>query len=299
MRHFTFKKIDAFATEHSTGNPAGAIYLDSLDDISADEMQRIAKELEGFVNEVGYVAPLDESCFQLRYYSSEREVDFCGHATIAIMHDLITNNRDLLSKERLRLVTTKGESLVENRIYQEDAVFITAPEPVFSPMNISKDRIAEALGIAPVGISPDYPAAIVNAGLQTLVLPLRDLQTILSLAPTFKILKDFCVENELDIIAVFSDEVSDPHHAYRTRVFAPRFGYLEDPATGSGNAAFGCYLLQQKRWDGSLMAIEQNGIAERPNIIKLASRQDDKYEQQVMFGGGAIVRIAGKYRLTE
>jgi len=44
-------------------------------------MQAIARELKGFVNEVGYLCRLDKDLFDLKYYSSEREVDFCGHAT--------------------------------------------------------------------------------------------------------------------------------------------------------------------------------------------------------------------------
>jgi predicted PhzF superfamily epimerase YddE/YHI9 len=46
MKKFRFKKIDAFATQKSDGNPAGMVYLDSLDDITTDEMLRIAKELK-------------------------------------------------------------------------------------------------------------------------------------------------------------------------------------------------------------------------------------------------------------
>lgn len=99
MKIFKFKKIDAFAAGVSTGNPAGAIYLNSLKDITISEMQRIARELKGFVNEVGYLCQLDKDYFDLKYYSSEREVDFCGHATIAIMYDLIKNRGDLLSED--------------------------------------------------------------------------------------------------------------------------------------------------------------------------------------------------------
>lgn len=50
MKEFNFKKIDAFATESSTGNPAGYIRLAELADITTAEMQQIAKELKGFVN---------------------------------------------------------------------------------------------------------------------------------------------------------------------------------------------------------------------------------------------------------
>ena len=46
MKKFKFKKIDAFATEKSDGNPAGYIWLNSHSDIDDKEMLQIAKELK-------------------------------------------------------------------------------------------------------------------------------------------------------------------------------------------------------------------------------------------------------------
>ena len=108
----------------------------------------------------------------------------------------------------------------------------------------------------------------------------------------------FCLNHAIDIVTVFSDDVADSNNAFRTRVFAPTFGYLEDPATGSGNAALGYYLLRQKRWDGTMMSLEQNGSLEFPNIIKLMTHYDEEHNIRVVFGGGAIVRISGEYLLS-
>lgn len=51
-------------------------------------MQQIARELAGFVSEVVYIYS-DEGYTTLRYFSPEREMAFCGHCTVAVMHDLI------------------------------------------------------------------------------------------------------------------------------------------------------------------------------------------------------------------
>lgn len=297
MKTFAFKKIDAFATQNSGGNPAGVIYLDTGQIISVQEMQRIARELKGFVSEVGYVRQLDETSFDLKYYSAEREVDFCGHATVAIMYDLVKNNAALIHKQTLKIVTNKGTLIVENRIMQQDAVFISAPNPTFMSWNVAKQDLAQALNISPDDINDAFPTSIVNAGLQTLIVPINTLQATLTVLPRLETLKQFCQDNAIDIITMFTDEVADKSNAYRTRIFAPTFGYLEDPATGSGNAAFGHYLLQNGQWDGKSMALEQNGEYAKPNIVKLATKFDEQSESQVIFGGGAIVRIEGTYFL--
>ncbi len=297
MKKFKFKKIDAFATQKSDGNPAGMIHLDALDDITTDEMLRIAKELKGFVSEVGYVRGIDENTFDLKYYSSEREVDFCGHATIAIMYDLIKNSENLINKKRINIITCKGNLIVENRISNEDSVFITAPAPVFSSNEVNSESIAKALRIDLDEINNGCPISVVNAGLETLIVPIKSLNGILSISPILDELKKFCIENLIDIITVYTDEVVDQKNRYRTRVFAPTFGYLEDPATGSGNCAFGYYLMKNKIWDGTFMSLEQNGSLENPNIIKLMAKDTEGAKPQVVFGGGAIVRIDGEYIL--
>jgi PhzF family phenazine biosynthesis protein len=297
MKKFKFKKIDAFATQKSDGNPAGMVYLESFDDITPDDMLKIAKELEGFVSEVGYVWRIEENTFSLKYYSSEREVDFCGHATIAIMYDLIKNSDDLINKKQINIITCKGKLIVENRISSEDAVFITAPVPVFSKDKIDLESVAKALRISSLEINNDYPISILNSGLETLIVPIKNISAVLSISPVLDELKEFCIDNSIDIITVYTDEVAYKRNRYRSRVFAPTFGYLEDPATGSGNSALGYYLLQNRIWDGTFMSLEQNRSFENPNIIKLLAKDTEGTKPQVVFGGGAIVRIEGEYIL--
>lgn len=289
---YRFKKIDAFAADGSGGNPAGAVYLDDPDALSEAGMQQVAKELKGFVSEVAYVWPLGETAFGLRYYSSEREVAFCGHATVAVLYDLLGSDSGLRALPAVTVHTKNDTLTVENRITAEDAVYITAPEATYRDDVPNRDAIAEVLGIEASGIDTAHETTIVNAGLETLIVPIRSLQAILGVAPDLERLKVFCLERGIDIVILFTPEVHDAQNRYRTRVFAATFGYLEDPATGSGNSAFGYYLLQRGLWNGEPMRIEQNGERSAHNIVRLTTR-----EGRVLFGGGAVVKIEGHYRL--
>ena len=297
MKKFKFKKINAFATEKSDGNPAGMVNLNESDNISTDEMLLIAKELKGFVSEVGYVKQIDKNTFDLKYYSSEREVDFCGHATIAIMYNLIKNSNEFIKEKHFNIITKKGKLEVENRINQENAVFISAPQPIFSAKKISQDSIVKSLKIDTSELDGSYPISIVNAGLETLIVPIKTLKGIISISPNLEELNNFCTHNGIDIIIVYSQDVVHTENKFRTRVFAPTFGYLEDPATGSGNSALGYYLIKNKIWDGASMSIEQNGNIEHSNIIKLKAKNTKGQKFQVVFGGGAVVKIEGNYFL--
>lgn len=298
MKEFRFKKLDAFATVTSTGNPAGMILLESPEDISEQEMLQIAWELRGFVSEVGYVWQTEKDCFSLRYFSAEKEVIFCGHATIAIMYDLISHSPYLAGLNRINVTTRESDLVVENCISKENAVYVSAPKAVFHARTVPKDDIASALRILEKELGPALPM-IINAGLDTLVVQINDLSTTLRVTPELAALKDFCEKIKVDIITIFTSETAFADNGYRSRVFAPTFGYLEDPATGSGNAALGNFLLQQGLWDGSLLTIEQNNSMQAPNSISLRATVDEDGGRSVIFGGGAIERIRGTYLLHQ
>lgn len=298
MRTLDFKKIDAFASKKSSGNPAAVVYLDSLDDLTSTEMLQIAKELQGYVSEVGYVSPGTNVDYQLRYFSAEREVAFCGHATIAILNDIIANNKSMQSKPTLSIATQNDTLTVENHYRKDKCVYISAPAPKFSTISVNQADITSALSCSADKIEMSRPMQIINAGLETLIIPMANLSAILSVTPSIEILKNFCIQMGIDIIILYTDETSTMDSHYRTRVFAPTYGYLEDPATGSGNAALGYYLLGNNMWKGESIKVEQNSFIDKPNFVRLFSRTIDENKSQVWFGGGAVLKIDGKYILS-
>ncbi|MCX6005314.1 MAG: PhzF family phenazine biosynthesis isomerase, partial [Chloroflexi bacterium] len=172
--------------------------------------------------------------------------------------------------------------------------YITTPHPQLNSLNLSKREIADALNIKPEDIHHDSDLALINAGLNTLIVPINDLHSCLSILPDQAGLKFFCLNNNIDIVLVFTGEVADKNNQYRTRVFAPKYGYLEDPATGSGNSALGYYLLNKGMWNGGRLNIEQNNSYDSPNIVKL-NTINKQGEARVIFGGAATVKIDGCY----
>ena len=235
--------------------------------------------------------------FSVCVFSSEREVAFCGHATIAIMYDLISNDISLQTRQLLSIETRTDLLQIENRYPDEKCVYISAPSPKFSKRIINADEIAIALKCDVGDIGKTKPIQIINAGLETLVVPMAGLSNILSISPDIYILKQFCLNIDVDIILLYSSEVANKDCQYRTRVFAPTFGYLEDPATGSGNSAFGYYLQANKFWTDDKIRIEQNAFFDSPNFVKLIAKKSGSNETRIWFGGGAKVKIDGHYIL--
>lgn len=80
MRGYLYKKINAFASDSSTGNPAACLYLEKGQTLSEEAMQAIAREHKGFVSEVVYCAPLPDSRYRLRYFLPSARWSFAGMA---------------------------------------------------------------------------------------------------------------------------------------------------------------------------------------------------------------------------
>lgn len=298
MRELQFKKIDAFTDGNSSGNPAGVVLLKNSKELTEEEMQRIAKKQKGIVNEVAFCTPIDSGFYSLKYYSSECEVEFCGHATIACMYDLIKNEPSLLNTKTIMIKTSKGDLPVTNDISNSDSVFISAPVPEYLICGLLVNDIAKNLNIPEDTIDKNQEISIINGGLKTLIVPITSLHQIVKIQPDQITLQDFCVNNNIDIILVFSSEVSYEVNMFRTRVFAPKYGYLEDPATGSGNAAFGYYLIKKKKWGGEILPIEQGPSLEHPNIVKLKTVFSSGI-QRVLFGGNATVKYIAMVDLNK
>ncbi|WP_167955194.1 PhzF family phenazine biosynthesis protein [Anaerosporobacter faecicola] len=290
MATYLYKKINAFTTTTGKGNPAACLYLSHNQVLSSQQMQDIAADHKGFVSEVVFCTEEDIGSYHLRYYSSECEIAFCGHGTIACMYELLRSSETLCSLPTLTFRTNKETLTVYNSLAEENAVFIAAPTPTVYDVSVTADSVCSALGLSKESLDTQPPLALIDAGLRTLIVPICSLQATLSLQPDRPSLQQYCLTNNIDIILVYTKETSSESHYARTRVFAPKFGYLEDPATGSGNSAFGYYLLQQGLWDGSVIRLEQNGHKTSYNEILLK-----KQGERVLFGGCCTTIIDGHY----
>jgi len=293
MKALEYRKIDAFTSGNSLGNPAACIYLTAEQILTEAEMLNIAQQHKGFVSEVIYCLCKSKSVFNLTYYSSECEVDFCGHGTIACMYDLIKETSELHGLKEIVIHTNKkGKLTVYNEIEAQNAVYITAPSPRHIGSNLDAGEIAENMSLTINQISDSYPIDIIDAGLKTLIVPIKAYKDEIGIFPNEQVLKSFCLSHGIDIILIYTHETNDSQNKAHTRVFAPKFGYLEDPATGSGNSAFGYYMLKNNIWNGNPITIEQGGNDRIFNTVNLSFK-----ENCVLFGGKATRRIKGIYYL--
>ncbi|MBP7901507.1 MAG: PhzF family phenazine biosynthesis protein [Spirochaetes bacterium] len=291
MKSYKFKKMDVFAGEKSYGNPAAVIYPNEK--ITPDDMQKIAYELKCFVSEAVYIFKdnSSEADYHLRYFSCEREVPFCGHGTVGAMYDMIKSSED--GRPVIKIRTMKGVLEIENRIAEDDSVYVTAPEAQFYDYKFDRAELSAALNIDPSSVSDKYSLNAVNVGQDILLVPLKTLDDVVNCSPDYETIRKYCLSNKVEIVNVYTEDVKYPRNMIRSRVFAPGFGYLEDPATGSANSALSYFLKRENAWNGDPFLIEQGSDEADPNIVRIIFKNN-----RVLFGGNSKTRIDGNYFLV-
>ncbi len=106
MKELQIFIVDAFTNQQFKGNPAGVVFYEDV--LSKSEMIKIAKELNQ--TETAFILkPNDKTTHvKVRYFTVTQEIDFCGHATIALAWILGTKFDFVKDKKSLILNTNVG-----------------------------------------------------------------------------------------------------------------------------------------------------------------------------------------------
>jgi PhzF family phenazine biosynthesis protein len=271
------ERIAAFADGKVGGNPAGVVICDALPDAAA--MQGLAREV-GY-SETVFAAPSGEG-WRVRYFAPEVEVDFCGHATIALGAALALQCGD----GTFRLQLNNAGITVEG---QRDGSIITAAlqSPPTSSKPASSRLVAEALALfayAPADLDARIPPAIANAGANHLVLALESRERLSAMHYDLDAGRTLAAAESLVTISLVHAETSQRFHA---RNPFPIGGVYEDPATGAAAAALAGYLRD--------LGWPHNGA------IEIVQGEDmgvpSRLHAQIPATPGASIRVSGMARL--
>lgn len=227
------RRYTAFTTVPTGGNPAGVWIGDALP--QPQEMQRIAAEV-GF-SETAFIAPANGLARTVRYFSPEREIDFCGHATIA--SGVVLGETQGAGTYGFSIRPGAIPVRVQERDGQwEAALTSVAPRHEPAPAGLVGDALA-ALRWHAADLDPAIPPARAFAGIWHLVLAVRSLERLEKLEYDFGRLKALMLADGLTTLQLVWRERMDLFHS---RNPFPVGGVVEDPATGAAAAALGGYL---------------------------------------------------------
>jgi trans-2,3-dihydro-3-hydroxyanthranilate isomerase len=303
---YLFLTADVFTDRPFGGNPL-AVVPDARG-ISTERMQQVAREMN--LSETVFVLPPEDPAHtrKLRIFTPGAELPFAGHPTVGTAHVLASIGEVPLSAAETRIVFEEGVGPVPVTIRSEEGrpVFCqlsAAKMPEFGPAPASRADLAEMLGLSPEDLlesaeGSDAPQAV-SCGVPFLFIPLRDRAAV----GRARLRTD---RWEATVSGGWAKEVyvfaRDPELAgshLRSRMFAPRMGIPEDPATGAAAASFGGYLASRSpERDGTLRwVIEQGFEMGRPSLLHLEVDKKDGEVTAVRVGGSSVLMSEGTMEL--
>jgi predicted PhzF superfamily epimerase YddE/YHI9 len=293
-----YSVIDVFGTAPYTGNPV-AVVTDG-EGLSTEQMQRFAAWTN--LSETTFVlAPtVPEADYRVRIFTPVQELPFAGHPTLGTCHVWLQAQPEGLRGGR-RVTGGVAAQHGGGAVVQEGAVVQQCDAGLVS-LRVERDRIAfSAPRLLREGPVRDEPllehiaevlrierAAIVDAewadnGPGWVAVMLEDAQAVLAMRPGF-------VDLDLGVVGPYPPGSAQ---AFEVRAFFPKDGTtVEDPVTGSLNAAIAPWLLRSGRAQ-SPYVVSQGTVLGRSGRVHV-SREDDG---TIWVGGAAVTCVTGQVDL--
>jgi len=290
-----FITLDVFTSQRFAGNPL-AVVLDG-EGLDGTAMQAVAREFN--LAETVFVLPAEEASHRarLRIFTPAAELPFAGHPTVgtAVLLNRIDGGgaREFVLEEAIGLIRCTTASIDSDR---GRARFRLARLPEEVAQAAGADKIAAALGLNAGDIGFDsFKPACWSAGVQLSFVPVRGLQPISRCQPNLAYWGAAFGEGGHSAAYVFSRETIERGSAFHARMFAPRLGIMEDPATGAAAAAFAGVLAHfAPPSDGDHdLTIEQGYEMGRPSLIGLSVTMKNRQLAAVAIAGEVIVVSEG------
>jgi len=220
-------QVDAFASQPLEGNPAAIVPLESW--LETGLMQAIAAENN--VAETAFFVKTGAGTYDLRWFAPNREVDLCGHATLASAWIIFGEIEPSLNE--VRFATRSGELVVTRGDGGNVMSLPSAGSEPFTP----PPGFAEALGKALGGSPPKelHISAKGGAGAKALIAVWETPDQVKALELKAD-LEQVALQVGAGSVLATAAGGGAPYDMV-SRFFAPHYGVPEDPVTGSAHCA--------------------------------------------------------------
>lgn len=288
--------LDVFTDRRFTGNPLAVVF--EADALETPMMQAAAREFN-FPETVFVLRPTDPAADAgVRIFTPATELPFAGHPTVGAAVALArahgaSGNRTLVLQEKIGLIHCAIDRIDSA---QGHARFSLPKMPEELGPASRPETIAPALGLHARDIGFDaFAPARWSAGVPFTFVPVCDIEAAKRCQVDLGKWDAAFETGGRSSAFVFSNETIDPQNTIHARMFAPRLGIAEDPATGGAAAAFAGFYARAKRLaDGEhQVRIEQGYEMERPSLIEMTLLVRGGGLAAVEIGGTAIVVCEG------
>ncbi len=283
---FRYVVCDVFTDRPLAGNQL-AVFTDARG-IPEELLQPLAREMS-FSETVFCYPPAEGGHVRLRIFTPTTELRFAGHPVLGSAFVLAAP----LQLLEIRLETQAGVIPVLLEREHDRLRFGWMSQPVPTVLACPEAaRLAPALGID----GSSLPLELYDNGTKNVFFVLESGEAVAHVEPDMGVLLRLTREGRLASVHVSC--VAGTGSSWKTRMFAPADGVVEDPATGSAAGPLACHLARHGLIEfGAEIEIEQGAELGRPS--RLFARADGSAERvdEVGVGGAAVVVARGEFRI--
>jgi len=282
VRSFRYVVADVFTDTPLEGNPV-AVFTDGRG-LSDEEMQRLARETN--LSESVFVLPSEADAHaRIRIFTPSAELPFAGHPTLGSAFILAAP----LQAPVVRLETGMGVVPVALEREQDRIVFgrMEQPLPTWEPFT-EEEALFAALRVE----GSELPVLVYENGPRFVYVGLPSEDDVVALRPDFNALLDLAG----GLVGV--DCFAGSGACWKSRMFAPGAGVVEDPATGSAAGPLAVHLARHGRIGfGEEIEISQGAEIGRPSTLYARAEGSAEELERVEVGGSAVIVARGEFRL--
>lgn len=289
---YHYQVVDVFTREQLEGNPL-AVFPDALG-LDDRTMQRIARELN--LSETAFVFPATRSdCAALvRIFTPVREMVFAGHPTIGTSFVLLAEG--IVPQDSVSFALEEKVGPVPVRVERGDRplIWLTTP-PIAEGRIFDRALCASVLGLAE-GDLLDCEPQLLSAGNPTIFVAAKNNEAVDRASLSMDGMKKLDGGRaEPACVFLFAPVEAGAY----SRMFAPEFDIIEDPATGSSTGPLAAYMMRHNlapRTGGTRFVSEQGTKMGRRSILHVQIHGDGGVNG-IEVGGYVTPIVRGEMRL--
>ncbi len=299
MPQFRYLHLDVFTDRPFEGNQL-AVFPEAHG-LEAAAMLQMTREMN-FSESTFILPPEQHGDVRMRIFTPGEEMPMAGHPTIGSTFALarlkvIEAGRSMFTFELPVGPTPVGLEWDGDRL---SFAWMTQQLPTYGASAGEARALAEALHVDGDAVM-DLPLEEVSCGVPFFFLPLKSRKAVDQAESDKLAIHRFFERQKLSLHGLFLFTLeggADEATAY-SRMFAPRLGISEDPATGAASGPLGCYLVkhglveaERARHFVSLQGVKMR----RPSRIHVSIEQEGAQIARVRVGGRAV--LVGEGTLT-
>ena len=270
---------DVFTDRAFGGNPL-AVYPEA-DGLETAQMQAIAREMN--LAETTFVTPGSAAGhFRTRIFTPFAEMVFAGHPTVGTALVLQYLGR---TEGRSEIVLEEGVGPVRVALRSDSATFFMDGPAETREHSIMPVVFADALGLRRDRlVGTPWQAGYGTPFMIVQVQSREDVASAMLMAERWHgFTEALWAHRAVYVFAVTKEDGGTLH--IHSRMFAPKLGIVEDPATGSAAAA----LAGSLETEATRLLIDQGIEMGRPSRIEAEISRDGGVVTRISIGGGAVI----------